>query len=80
MGRASIEAARRWAIGRNLSAITFATFRKVAWNDPFYSSIGFRTRATDALPAALSRILDAESAAGLPGEQRCAMHLALPNA
>lgn len=80
VGRALLEAARRWAIGRNLPAITLTTFRTVPWNEPFYRSIGFRTLDAEALPDALSGILDAEVAAGLPRERRCAMRLALTGA
>lgn len=78
VGRGLIEAARAWAVARNLPAMTLTTFRAVPWNEPFYRSIGFSTLAADALPASLSAILDAEIAAGLPGERRCAMRLALP--
>lgn len=76
IGRALMDEAMRTAKRDGLPAVTLTTFRDVAWNEPFYRKLGFRTLA-DAMPARLHAILDAEVAQGLPREKRCAMMLSL---
>lgn len=73
-GRRLVETVKQWAAAAHLAPITLTTFRKIAWNEPFYRSCGFRTIG-GALPGPLQHILDAEVAAGLPGTERCAMWL-----
>ena len=72
IGRKLIGAAVRWSLAQDITALTLTTFRNVPWNEPFYRSCGFRVIETD-VPVSLQNILDAEAAAGLPREQRCAM-------
>ena len=70
---ASVEEARR----RDLAALTLTTFRELAWNEPFYARLGFRTLAEHELDDRLRKTLQAEAEAGLPRERRCAMRLDL---
>ena len=72
IGRKLIGAAARWSFAKNITSLTLTTFRKVPRNAQFYRSCGFRVINTD-VPVSLQMILDAEAAAGLPREQRCAM-------
>jgi GNAT superfamily N-acetyltransferase len=41
LGRALVEATCDWARSEHFGAITLTTFRDVAWNGPFYESLGF---------------------------------------
>jgi GNAT superfamily N-acetyltransferase len=41
-GRALVNAVCDWAVVNGLPAVTLTTFRDVAWNGPFYASLGFR--------------------------------------
>jgi GNAT superfamily N-acetyltransferase len=41
LGRALMEAATDWARTEGFAAMTLTTFRDVAWNGPFYASLGF---------------------------------------
>ena len=45
-GRRLIEAAKGYARSSRLSFITLTTFTNVPWNAPFYSRVGFQTKAT----------------------------------
>ena len=71
-GRKLVEAAKDWVVGENLAPITLTTFRNLAWNELFYRKCGFHLIHND-VPASLQNILDAEVAAGLPRDERCAM-------
>jgi GNAT superfamily N-acetyltransferase len=73
IGRMLIETTQRWVRNLQIPAITLTTFRSIAWNEPFYRSIGFETLAVDKLTPRLARILAAETKAGLPPADRCAM-------
>ncbi len=72
IGRKLVETAKHWAFSEKLAPITLTTFRNVAWNELFYRTCGFQLIGCD-MPASLQSILDAEVAAGLPRDQRCAM-------
>ena len=69
--RAVIDAAR----SAGLPAVTLTTFRNVAFNAPFYRSLGFNI--VDSPPRRLRAILAAEAERGLA--DRCAMRRALPD-
>ena len=71
-GRGLVEAVKAWSANEELYSITITTFREVAWNEPFYHSCGFE-RIKNNIPSSLQCVLDAEEAAGLPVECRCAM-------
>jgi GNAT superfamily N-acetyltransferase len=76
LGRALVEAVCDWARSRRFSAITLTTFRDVAWNGPFYESIGFITM--DTLTPELSAIREHERSIGDDDfGPRVAMRLAL---
>lgn len=75
IGRRLFAAAVHWARDVGLQAITLTTFRAVAWNEPFYQSLGFVTLGEHELDDRLAMILANEVAAGLPRERRCAMRL-----
>jgi GNAT superfamily N-acetyltransferase len=77
IGRCLIEAAVKYARHNGLTAVTLTTFRAVAWNQPYYGRLGLTTLAADALSPRLRAVLNDEIAHGLPGDQRCAMQLAL---
>jgi ribosomal protein S18 acetylase RimI-like enzyme len=77
IGRALIEHAANAAKADALRTVTLTTFRDVAWNEPFYRKLGFRTLPAEAMPNRIRAILDNEVAHGLPREKRCGMVLAL---
>jgi GNAT superfamily N-acetyltransferase len=77
IGRALIARAVDAAKSGGLAAVTLTTFRDVAWNEPFYKSLGFQTLPADAMPKRIQAILDNEAAHGLPRERRCGMMLGL---
>lgn len=60
-----------------LRAVTLTTFQDLAWNAPFYRSMGFERLAPHDLDARLAAQLATEAAGGLPVERRCAMRLPL---
>lgn len=73
IGRALMVAVAEAAQARGLEAVTLTTFRHLAFNGPFYLSLGYEMLA--APPPALTAILAAEAAHGLT--DRCAMQLTL---
>ena len=72
-GRRLIEAAKGYARSSRLSFITLTTFTNVPWNAPFYSRVGFQTKATTDLDQRLAGILSEEYRHGFARESRCAM-------
>jgi GNAT superfamily N-acetyltransferase len=77
IGRRLIEAACDHARNAGLGGLTLTTFRDVAWNQPYYERLGFKTLTDDALNPRLRQVLETEITHGLPGDQRCAMRLPL---
>ena len=77
IGRALLTQLIATARRRQVAVLTLTTFRDVAWNRPFYETLGFVTLAEPDLPAGLRRILAREAEHGLPPERRCAMRLTL---
>ena len=71
---ARIEAAARDA---GAAAVTLTTFSDVAWNGPFYASLGYEVIEPWDYSARLRRILELEVQAGIPADRRCAMRLRL---
>lgn len=74
-GRALMQTARREAEARALSALTLTTFRRVAWNAPFYARLGYEALTAEAMPAYLLEALAAQAEHGLT--DRFAMRLSL---
>jgi GNAT superfamily N-acetyltransferase len=58
-------------------AVTLTTFSDVAWNGPFYASLGYEVIEPGDYSARLRRILELEVQAGQPADRRCAMRLRL---
>ncbi len=75
IGRALIERARAWAVGRGLPELTLMTFGHVPWNRPLYEHLGFRLVATDDLGPELQRRRAAEADRGLDPHLRVVMQL-----
>jgi len=65
------------ATAAGISAITLTTFRDIAWNGPFYQSMGFEPLAPDTLDERLAALLATEVEKGLPAARRCAMRRVL---
>ncbi len=76
-GRALMAQLASAARSRGWERLVLTTFRDVAWNGPFYARIGFRELTGADLTEDLRTVLAEEVAAGIPGEQRCAMELRL---
>ncbi|MNC68640.1 Acetyltransferase (GNAT) family protein [compost metagenome] len=72
-GRRLIEAAKDYARSNRLYFVTLTTFTNVPWNAPFYSRIGFQTKATTDLDQRLAAILSEEYKHGFAPGSRCAM-------
>lgn len=66
-----------WARAEGLGSVTLTTFRDVAWNAPFYASLGFVEIPQPALSARLISILQDQAARGFDLRRRCAMRLTL---
>lgn len=73
IGRRLVEAAKDYARSSRLGFVTLTTFTNVPWNAPFYSRIGFQTKATTDLDKRLAGILTEEYKHGFAPESRCAM-------
>ncbi|GAB2582338.1 GNAT family N-acetyltransferase [Kribbella endophytica] len=73
LGRALIDTADRWASENSLPALTLSTFREVAWNAPYYASLGFRMLPEDELTPGLLRLRAEESEIGLDPAARVFM-------
>ena len=72
-GRRLIEAAMEYARSTRLSFVTLTTFTNVPWNAPFYSRLGFQTKATKDLDQWLAAILSEEYKHEFAPKSRCAM-------
>jgi GNAT superfamily N-acetyltransferase len=73
IGRALIEHAAAYATEKSLNALTLTTFRAVAWNEPYYQRLGFKTLEDEAMGDRLRAALKDEGTRGLPVARRCAM-------
>lgn len=77
LGRRLVVAVLDWARARNAASVTLSTFRDLAWNGPFYATLGFRAIPPEELPAALAALVERERSHGLPVEQRVVMRCAI---
>ena len=75
VGRRLMEAVIAAAKIRGAAGITLTTDRHVAFNAPFYASLGFRILDDEERPAGLTRILENEVAHGADPARRVAMAL-----
>ena len=79
IGRQLTKTAVEYARSNKFKFVTLTTFREVAWNGPFYRSLGFEIIDREKLDSRLEKILRAEIQHGLPGALRCAMRLLIPS-
>ena len=77
IGRALMQHVVAVARRETFAQLSLTTFRDVAWNAPFYASLGFRMLDDSDMPELLGAILDQEAAHGFPPRSRCAMVLPL---
>jgi GNAT superfamily N-acetyltransferase len=77
LGRGLMAAVIADAKARTLPAVTLTTFRDIAWNGPFYRSLGFVEPADAELNPRLAATLAREVTLGLDVANRCAMRLPL---
>ncbi|MFN2424818.1 MAG: GNAT family N-acetyltransferase [Candidatus Binatia bacterium] len=80
IGRALVAAVVEWARRGGSRSLGLTTFRDVAWNAPFYASLGFVEITTDAQSAAIRQLLEDEKRRGLPMDRRVAMRMELATA
>jgi GNAT superfamily N-acetyltransferase len=73
LGRRLIAALCAEAAARGCAAVTLSTFRDIAWNGPFYASLGFAALDEAELTPALRELRAHEARAGLPIERRVCM-------
>lgn len=73
IGQALIEYAVDVARANGFSRMTLTTYRDVAWNAPYYETLGFRTVPLEAQPPAMRAIRDRERALGLDEWPRTVM-------
>jgi GNAT superfamily N-acetyltransferase len=77
LGRALITAVRAKACRQGYGGLTLTTYRDIAWNGPYYASLGFREMMWDELPSFLREQLAEEARHGHDLARRVAMVLAL---
>ena len=75
LGRALVDAVAAWARAGGHQSLSLSTFRKVAWNAPWYARLGFVP--VGALTPALAVLVDRERRSGLPVADRVVMCLDL---
>lgn len=73
VGRALVAAVAEWATAGGHDAVTLTTYRDVAFNGPWYRSLGFEDLRDDELGPELAAIRAAERARGLDLAPRAAM-------
>ena len=80
VGRGLMDHARRWAEANGFRSLTLMTFRDVAWNEPLYAHLGFRTLTEDEMTDELRAIRARETAEGLDPSLRVCMRIELGDA
>jgi GNAT superfamily N-acetyltransferase len=79
IGRRLLQRLIAEATAAGIAAVTLTTFRDIAWNGPFYQSMGFEPLAPEKLDTRLAALLAGEIEKGLPAARRCAMRRVLPS-
>lgn len=74
IGRDLVETVCAWAQQQHYSTVVLSTFRSVAWNAPFYATLGFQVLDESQWTAGLYRIRQAEAKAGLAVGDRLFMY------
>ncbi len=77
LGRALVERVIEWARDHGARSLALSTFRDVAWNAPFYSSLGFHALTREEESPAHREVVADETRRGLPAEDRVVMRVAL---
>ncbi len=77
LGRRLVETVADWARAKGFPHLTLSTFVDIAWNAPFYSTIGFEKLPQNRWEKELEEISMLEQKLGLPVEQRTFMRLQL---
>jgi len=77
LGRALLVQVIQWAQAMNFSSLTLTTFRHLAWNAPFYASLGFAEVPDTDIGPQLRNALAGEAYEGLDPDKRVAMRLDL---
>ena len=80
LGRRLVETVAEWARGRNFPHLTLSTFVNIAWNAPFYSTMGFEKLPKSQWSKEIEEIYVLEQKLGLPVEERTFMRLQLRKA
>lgn len=75
LGRALVLAAARWAWQEGFASLTLTTFRHLAFNGPFYASLGFEPLPVVLQGPEIRAALAREAENGLDPEKRVAMRL-----
>ncbi|MBI1398996.1 GNAT family N-acetyltransferase [Hyphomonas sp.] len=73
LGAALVRRVVRDARDRRLKSVTLSTFRDVAWNGPFYRSLGFREVARRKMTAWMLELEGIQAEKGLDVDKRCFM-------
>ncbi|GJL91605.1 GNAT family N-acetyltransferase [Hyphococcus sp.] len=73
VGRALIEAAENWATSSGFNEITLTTFSEVAWNAPFYNTLGYRVFTPGNAHIELAAVQAEEAKSGFNVKPRVAM-------
>ena len=79
LGTALIQAVHYWASQCGFPAVTLTTMTHIPWNSPFYERLGYHVIEPAEMSEALRKLLIAEEAHGLPGQNRVAMSCSLSN-
>lgn len=77
LGRRLIDTVIAWTRQECLPAVTLSTFRNIAWNEPYYTSLGFQPLDDADLGPGLRGVRDHEAADGLDSRERVCMRLPL---
>ena len=77
IGRGLLEAVISHAKAKGHAFVSLTTYQDIAWNAPFYSSLGFVRCKKSTIPPALALILEREIDHGACAETRCAMVLSV---
>jgi GNAT superfamily N-acetyltransferase len=77
LGRRLVETVAEWARANGFPHLTLSTFVDIAWNAPFYSTLGFEKLPKNRWERELEEISMLEQKLGLPVEQRTFMRLKL---
>lgn len=77
LGRRLLAEVFDWARDRGYATITLSTFKDIAWNAPFYETLGFEVIEEAALTPEMVETRSAEAKAGLRVDCRVFMRCAL---